>query len=121
MSSTKSLESRLEESTIEFQKLQTDLSNAVEARQRLDSQKSENEGVLKEFAVLKPHNTIYKMIGPSLVKQEQAEAKSNVEKRLEFINSEIVRVEKTLADLSTRSEKKKLEIVAMQQESQAQA
>lgn len=43
----------------------------------------------QEFALLKPHNTIYKMIGPGLVKQDQVEAKTNVEKRLEFINSEM--------------------------------
>lgn len=88
----------------------------MEARQRLDSQKSENDGVLKvrscpfpppprsvrltflfvptlvmvqEFSLLKSHNQVYKLIGPGLVKQDQAEARSNVEKRLEFINSEM--------------------------------
>ena len=34
-------------------------------------------------------NTVYKLIGPVLVKQDQAEAKANVEKRLEFITSEM--------------------------------
>jgi prefoldin beta subunit len=38
---------------------------------------------------LKSHNTIYKLVGPSLVPQDQAEAKQNVEKRLDFIKSEM--------------------------------
>lgn len=78
----------------------------MEARQRLDSQLTENEGVLKvcnvpcyasvkltisykEMALLKPHNTVYKLVGPSLVPQEPVEAKLNVEKRLGFIKSEM--------------------------------
>jgi hypothetical protein len=43
----------------------------------------------QEFTLLKPHNTVYKLVGPSLVPQDQAEAKVNVEKRLEFIRSEM--------------------------------
>jgi prefoldin beta subunit len=43
----------------------------------------------QEFTLLKDHNTIYKLIGPALVPQDQNEAKSNVEKRLEFIRSEM--------------------------------
>lgn len=38
---------------------------------------------------MKPSNVVYKLIGPVLVKQDQAEAKSNVEKRLEFIRGEM--------------------------------
>jgi prefoldin beta subunit len=43
----------------------------------------------QEFSLLKSHNTVYKLVGPSLVPQDQAEAKQNVEKRLEFIRSEM--------------------------------
>jgi prefoldin beta subunit len=87
------------------------MAGIIEARQRLDSQQSENELVLKvstarlalvfspcpqfsqlitqEFAQLKSHNTVYKLIGPSLVPQDANEAKANVEKRLEFITNEM--------------------------------
>jgi len=66
-----------------------EMAGIIEARQRLDSQQSENELVLKvrptyaigrpvqldscrtrsrqEFAQLKSHNTVFKLIGPSLV------------------------------------------------------
>ena len=32
---------------------------------------------------------VFKLVGPVLVKQEVAEAKDNVEKRLQFINGEV--------------------------------
>lgn len=99
---------RLQTVAAEYQKLQNDLQNAVEARQRLDTQLSENEMVKKvrtysgrsdtsdlimhrfqEFAQLTPNNTVYKLIGPVLVQQDQADAKHNVDTRLEFIQGEM--------------------------------
>jgi len=47
------------------------------------------EGDDQEFATLKPHNTIYKLVGPILVPQEQSEAKLNVDTRLDFIRGEM--------------------------------
>jgi prefoldin beta subunit len=44
---------------------------------------------IQEFSILTPNNTIYKLIGTALVKQDQSEAKANVKKRLEFINGEM--------------------------------
>lgn len=61
----------------------------MEARQQLDSQLRENEQVAREFSKLKQDNQVYKLIGPVLVKQDQVEAKSNVEKRIEFIKAEM--------------------------------
>ena len=43
----------------------------------------------QEFASLTEDNTVYKLVGPVLVKQDQAEAKQNVDTRLEFIKSEM--------------------------------
>ena len=42
-----SLEAKLQQASVEYQKLQADLLKAVEARQRLDAQLSENELVKK--------------------------------------------------------------------------
>jgi chaperonin cofactor prefoldin len=42
-----SLEGKLQEASQDFQKLQVDLSNAIEARQQLDAQLAENELVKK--------------------------------------------------------------------------
>ncbi|KAF8167783.1 Prefoldin [Crassisporium funariophilum] len=117
-----SLEAKLQQASVEYQKLQADLSKAVEARQRLDAQFSENELVKKEFAQLTPENAVYKLIGPVLVKQDQGDAKSNVETRLDFIRNEIKRVEGQIKDVEDKQEKKKVELVQIQtalQQSQA--
>ena len=76
---------------------------------------------------------MYKLVGPVLVKQEQAEAKSNVDKRLEFIKGEMCvyykihfqrillttlrrivisskRVETQIKDLGEKADKKKSEV-----------
>ncbi|KAI9437325.1 prefoldin subunit 6 [Lactarius indigo] len=113
-----SLEARLQAASSDYQKLQADLSSSVEARQRLDAQLSENELVKKEFSTLTPNNVVFKLVGPVLVKQDQAEAKSNVDKRLEFIGGEIKRIEAQLQEIEQKSEKKKLELVELQTELQ---
>lgn len=113
------LQAQLQSSSLAFQKLEAELTGIIEARQRLDSQQSENELVLKEFALLKSHNTVYKLVGPSLVPQEQAEAKGNVEKRLEFIKNEIKRVEVQLKESQEKVAKKRNEVMGLQQQFQA--
>ncbi|KAH9952636.1 prefoldin subunit 6 [Russula dissimulans] len=110
-----SLPPRLQVASNEYQRLQAELSNAVEARQRLDAQLSENELVKKEFATLTPNNVVFKLVGPVLIKQDQVEAKANVDKRLEFIRGEMFkRIETQLQDIEQRSEKKKSELVELQ-------
>ncbi|EST10192.1 Prefoldin beta-like protein [Kalmanozyma brasiliensis GHG001] len=111
----------MEAAVTEYQKLQASFQTAVEARQQLDSQLRENEQVAKEFGKLKDDNQVYKLIGPVLVKQDQVEAKTNVEKRIEFIKGEIERVETQIKDLTEKTEKKKVEIVALQTKAQQQA
>ncbi|KAI5115270.1 hypothetical protein M0805_001639 [Coniferiporia weirii] len=112
-------EARLQSATAVYQKLQLELSATVDARQRLDAQLTETSMVKKEFATLKPANEVYKLIGPVLVKQDQAEAKVNVDKRLDFIKSEIQRVESQIKDITEKSEKKRNEIVEIQTAHQA--
>ncbi|CDO76149.1 hypothetical protein BN946_scf185027.g12 [Trametes cinnabarina] len=114
MASPAALQARLQAASTEFQKIQTELATVVEARQKLEAQQSENELVKKEFAQLTDENTVYKLIGPVLVKQDQVEAKQNVETRLDFIKSEINRVEGQLKELGEKSEKKKSELVEIQ-------
>ena len=45
--------------------------------------------VIKEFNLIDEHAVIYKLVGPVLAKQELVEARQNVEKRLEYMNSEL--------------------------------
>ncbi|KAI7875434.1 Prefoldin beta-like protein, partial [Lichtheimia hyalospora FSU 10163] len=118
MSSLSVLEAKLEAESKAFQQLQKELSSAIESRQRLDSQQQENEVVRKEFEHLEGDANVYKLIGPVLVKQEKAEAETNVKNRLELISKEIERIEKQLKDLTTKSEKKKAEIAELQMQYQ---
>lgn len=46
------------------------------------------DDICQEFSKLKEGETIYKLIGPVLLKQEKAEAESTVNGRLEFIEKE---------------------------------
>ncbi|CUS12265.1 unnamed protein product [Tuber aestivum] len=122
----------LQDLTDQFQALSKDMSSVVEARQKLDSQLEENKSVQKEFASLSDDAKIYKLIGPVLVKQDKSEAVMNVDKRLEFINSEITRligpnsarIEKQISDIQEKQERKKMEIIQvqtqLQQDAQAQ-
>lgn len=68
------------------------------AKQSLIEKKSENEMVLEEFNFMDSGATIYKLVGPVLAKQDIGEAKTNVSKRVEFIEKEIKRMDALEAD-----------------------
>eukprot|EP01106_Pelomyxa_sp_JSP_P004748 TRINITY_DN1756_c0_g1_i1.p1 TRINITY_DN1756_c0_g1~~TRINITY_DN1756_c0_g1_i1.p1 ORF type:complete len:183 (+),score=47.48 TRINITY_DN1756_c0_g1_i1:223-771(+) len=76
---------------------------ADEARERLSAQLSENSVVAAELDKLPPSATVYKLVGPVLVKQDTAEAKSNVRKRVEFIKSEITKAEAAATEAATKA------------------
>ncbi|CAD6577259.1 MAG: hypothetical protein ASARMPREDX12_008287 [Alectoria sarmentosa] len=109
---------KLQELSDAYQKLQSDLQATVSARQRLESQQQENKGVQKEFSTLPPASTIYKLVGPVLLKQERAEAVMAVEGRLEFIEREIKRLEKQIQETQAESESKKMEVYQWQTQMQ---
>jgi prefoldin beta subunit len=67
----------------------TELQTNIGARQKLESQQQENQGVQKEFQSLDDDAKIYKLIGPVLMKQDKTEAMLAVDGRLEFIGKEM--------------------------------
>jgi len=67
----------------------SELEGLVDARQKLESQQQENEGVQTEFAGLDDESNIYKLVGPVLLKQDKSEATMAVNSRLEFIEKEM--------------------------------
>jgi len=69
-------------SSLEQQKLRENI-------QQYEHKRNENEMVKSEFNFIESSDTVFKLIGPILVKQETSEAKLNIEKRLEFINKEM--------------------------------
>ncbi|CZT20192.1 related to Gim complex component GIM1 [Ramularia collo-cygni] len=102
----------------EYQSLQTELSTLISARQKLESQQQENTSVQREFKDLDEDATIYKLVGPVLLKQDTVEAKSTVEQRLRYIEEEIKRIEGSIQGLQEKSESKKMEIMQIQNQMQ---
>ena len=57
------------------------------------AKKAENEAVMAEFKMLDEDSKVYKLVGPILAKQDLGDCRSNVSKRIEFIDKEIARLE----------------------------
>jgi len=111
---------KLQDLSDEFQTLQNELSTIISARQRLDSQLTENKSVATEFSKLKDSNTIYKMVGPVLLKQTKENADLAVKGRLTYIEGEIKRVEAQINETQEKQERKRAEIMGVQAQVQAQ-
>ncbi|KAF2260987.1 Prefoldin [Lojkania enalia] len=112
------LQKKLQDLSDDYQKLQGELSTAVEAREKLESQQQENTTVKKEFDILDDDADIYKQIGPVLLKQDKTEAVMAVNSRLEFIDKEIKRFEKQIKEIQEKSEKIKMDIIKIQSAAQ---
>lgn len=80
-----------------LQTLQAELSEQIQSRETLEVQEKENTIVQDEFNALDADAKVYKLTGPVLLPQSLAEASTNVKTRLEFIHTEIERVEKNIA------------------------
>jgi prefoldin beta subunit len=61
-------------------------------KQLMAEKKNENDMVLTEFNMLAEDANVFKLVGPVLAKQDLAECKTNVTKRIEFIGKEINRL-----------------------------
>uniref|UniRef100_A0A0R3RPM8 Probable prefoldin subunit 6 n=1 Tax=Elaeophora elaphi TaxID=1147741 RepID=A0A0R3RPM8_9BILA len=92
----------------------TDREKNIHNRQQLEGQLTENNLVKTELDLLEDDATVYKLIGPVLVKQDLIEAKQNVEKRIDYITSEIKRLEETIADVTTKQENQKQTVMRLQ-------
>ncbi|CAH1785518.1 unnamed protein product [Owenia fusiformis] len=95
------LQKRLQTEYEKLKSVQKDYQKYVTTRQQLDAQLQENTLVKEELDNLEDGANVYKMMGPVLVKQDQTEAKSNVQKRIEYINGELKRHETIIKDLET--------------------
>ncbi|XP_061541682.1 prefoldin subunit 6 [Phycodurus eques] len=101
-----------------YTQMQKDVSKSMAARQKLETQLAENNIVKEELDILDCANTVYKLIGPVLVKQDLDEAKATVTKRLEYINGEIQRYDTLLKDLEKKSDQHRQLLSSLQQEFQ---
>ncbi|QLG73433.1 hypothetical protein HG535_0E05170 [Zygotorulaspora mrakii] len=97
-----------------YQGLQGELEELIVARQKLETQLQENKIVNDEFEHLKDDTQVYKLTGNVLLPVEQVDARTNVTKRLEFIQGEITRCEKNIEDKQQEQNKLREEITKIQ-------
>jgi len=60
-----------------------------ESVQQYNQKKHENDSVKNELDLLGETEHVYKLVGPVLIKEELADARITISKRLEFINKEM--------------------------------
>ena len=72
-----------------------------------ENKKNENSMVKSELGLLDEGDVVYKSIGPILVKQDIAEAKLQVDSRLEMIQKEINKLEKNYRENTNKIEEKR--------------
>merc|ERR1712142_1316204 len=96
------LQEKLSSETEKFRALQKELQKCLSSAQQLEAQLKENEVVKEELGLVKDDSNVYKLIGPVLVKQDLVEARSNVDKRLQYIEGEVKRNDSTLTDLKKK-------------------
>ncbi|CAI9716484.1 prefoldin subunit 6-like [Octopus vulgaris] len=98
------LQKRLQNEVEKYQSVQKDIQKYIMGKQKLDAQLNENTLVKEELDMLEKESCVYKLIGPVLVKQDLEEAKQNVQKRIDYISSELKRHENTIKDLEKKQE-----------------
>ncbi|KAM4555471.1 prefoldin subunit 6 [Odontesthes bonariensis] len=112
------MQKKLKAELEKYTQMQKDVSKSMSARQKLETQLTENNIVKEELDMLDSPNIVYKLIGPVLVKQDMDEAKATVAKRLEYINGEIQRYDTLLKDMEKKSDKHREVLSSLQQEFQ---
>lgn len=78
---------------------------------------NENQNVLEEMNILtEDKNTVYKLIGPILVKQSLIESKQNVSKRIDYISKELQKCNDRLANIEKEQDKHRENLGKLQQQ-----
>lgn len=75
----------------------------------------------QELDLLSEEDTVYKLVGPVLMKVDLEEAKHNVTKRMEFIESDMKRVDDIIAARQSEQAALGEEIQELQRQMQADA
>eukprot|EP00536_Pseudo-nitzschia_multiseries_P014801 jgi/Psemu1/311423/fgenesh1_kg.769_\ len=83
----------IDDKIAEFRGVQEQLQRTRNDLQLVMQQLTENEMVKEELTLLDSSTNVYKMVGPVIMKNSLEDAKETVNKRLEFINGEKIRLE----------------------------
>ncbi|CAI5438492.1 unnamed protein product [Caenorhabditis angaria] len=108
------IQAQFEEEVNKLKTLEKDREKYMNNRQELEMKLSESKNVKSELQLLGDDAKVFKLIGAVLVGQDLEEAKSTVDKRLEFIEAEIKRVEGSLGECTSKTNSQREKIMAMQ-------
>merc|ERR1712203_676697 len=111
------MQAQMQEKVEKLQGLQKTQQKTLMARQTLDSQISENK-LKDELDGLEEDAKVFKLIGPALIRQENSDAKQNVNKRIDYISGELKRHDETLADLDKKQDELREELQTIQTQMQ---
>jgi prefoldin beta subunit len=95
---------QFEEAVKKLRGMQKQMQENLRQREQLFGQRSENEQVAAELALVGAADDVFKLVGPVLVRQPLDEAKDTVKKRLDFITSEIIARETKLKELEQQAQ-----------------
>merc|ERR1711894_46961 len=98
------VQKRLQTELEKYKAVQKEYQKCMSARQQLDGQLNEKTLVKEELDRLENESTVYKMIGPVLVKQDLEESRQNVQKRIDYIQGEMKRQDGAIKDLEKKQE-----------------
>ncbi|CAJ0575338.1 unnamed protein product, partial [Mesorhabditis spiculigera] len=101
-----------------FKQLEKDREKYIENRQKLEGQFTENTMVKQELDLLEEDSKVFKLIGAVLVKVDLTEARSQVEKRLEYIQGETKRVEDQMNDSNDKKKVMEQKLTRIQEDMQ---
>eukprot|EP00944_MAST-04C_sp_MAST-4C-sp1_P003107 g3107.t1 len=99
-----------------LQALENEITGMQTKQQTLTSQLNENSMVKQEMDLLNEDSKVYKLVGPVLVLQDFVMAKDNVEKRLEYIQKDMKRVDEAISKKSKEAGEIQQKIVKMQKD-----
>eukprot|EP00638_Chattonella_subsalsa_P017672 CAMPEP_0117833968 /NCGR_PEP_ID=MMETSP0949-20121206/10630_1 /TAXON_ID=44440 /ORGANISM="Chattonella subsalsa, Strain CCMP2191" /LENGTH=142 /DNA_ID=CAMNT_0005675717 /DNA_START=30 /DNA_END=458 /DNA_ORIENTATION=+ len=105
----------------EYKSVCAELQELMVKRQQLYSSANENGMVKQELDLLEDDAPVFKLLGPVLIKQDLMEAKDTVEKRIEFIQREMNKVQSGIEETQKKQSELTEKIMKMQQEMQAKA
>jgi len=88
----------------DLQLIEKEFSKCATTLAKFESQHAENDTVKQELDILEDDGKVFKLIGPALVPQDLDEAKDNVNKRIEYVGSEIKRYTAMRDDIEKRKE-----------------
>ncbi|KAJ0408648.1 hypothetical protein ATCC90586_006349 [Pythium insidiosum] len=119
--SNMSLKEQVDSEMARYRALQEEVQVLASQRQQFAQQANENGMVKQELDLLDDDAKVYKLIGPVLLKQEVGDAKTNVKKRLEFINNELEKVSTKIEQKEKDAVEIRKSIAQMQMEMQRRA